>query len=63
MFYPKLIRDADKLDIWKVVTNYYNDKKGGKNKALELDLPESQGFSERVIQDLINQHPRQHPGM
>jgi putative nucleotidyltransferase with HDIG domain len=54
LFYSKLIRDADKLDIWKVVTDYYYRKDPGKNGAIELELPNTQGFSEEVYHDLVN---------
>lgn len=54
LFYAKLIRDADKLDIWKVVTDYYYRNDPKKNRAIELDLPDTPGFSEEVLQDLIN---------
>ncbi len=54
LFYLKLLRDADKLDIWKVVTDYYSRKDGKRNTALELELPDSPGFSEEVAHDLKN---------
>ncbi len=54
LFYTKLLRDADKLDIWKVVTDYYSQKSGKRNTAIELDLPDTFGFSDEVYQDLIN---------
>jgi len=54
LFYAKLIRDADKLDIWKVVTDYYYRKEPEKNGAIELDLPDTPVFSEEVYNDLIN---------
>ena len=54
LFYSKLIRDADKLDIWKVVTDYYYRKDAKKNGAIELDLPDTQGFSKEILQDLKN---------
>jgi len=54
MFYSRLIRDADKLDIWKVVTDYYLGVNGGKNAALVLELPETPGISEEVYEALIN---------
>ena len=37
LFYSRLIRDGDKLDIWKVVTDYYHRKNGHRNVALELE--------------------------
>ncbi len=55
LFFSKLIRDADKLDIWKVVTDYYSRRETMRNKAIELDLPDTPGFSEEVYHDLINQ--------
>jgi len=51
LFYAKLIRDADKLDILKVVTDYYYQSQ--RNRAIELDLPDTPGFSEEVYRDLI----------
>lgn len=54
LFYTKLLRDADKLDIWRVVTDYYNQKNGKQNVAIELNLPNTSGISEEVYQDLTN---------
>ncbi|MBN2384780.1 HD domain-containing protein [bacterium] len=53
LFYSKLIRDADKLDIWRVVIEYYYRKNSPKNEALELDLPDTPGFSTEVMQDML----------
>lgn len=54
LFYSRLIRDADKLDIWRVVTGYYHRKDGQRNIALELELPETPGISEEVYKALMN---------
>ncbi len=54
LFYSKLIRDADKLDIWRVVTSYYHRKNGRRNVALELELPDTPGISEEVYKALMN---------
>lgn len=54
LFYTKLLRDADKLDIWRVVIDYYNRKNGKKNDTIILDLPDTQGISHKVYDDLIN---------
>jgi putative nucleotidyltransferase with HDIG domain len=54
LFYAKLLRDADKLDIWRIVTDYYKQKNGKQNVALELELPNTSGISEEVYQDLTN---------
>lgn len=53
LLFAKLLRDADKLDIWRVVTEYYNQKNGKKNDAIELGLPNTPGFSNEVYQDLM----------
>ncbi len=45
----KLIRDADKLDIWRVFIEYFENSKGKRASAAVLDLPESPEYSERVI--------------
>lgn len=54
LFFAKLLRDADKLDILKVVTDYYGQKNGNRNDALELDLPNTPEISEHVYYDLMN---------
>lgn len=54
LFFSKLLRDADKLDIWKVVTDYYHRKNRERNGAIELGLPDTSGFSEEVYRDLMN---------
>ena len=54
LFYSKLIRDADKLDIWKVVIDNYYAQEENRNGTLELDLPDTPGISEEVYNDLIN---------
>ncbi|MBN1429960.1 MAG: HD domain-containing protein [Anaerolineae bacterium] len=56
LFYAKLIRDADKLDIWKVVTDYYYRKDSRKNGAIELGLPDTPGFSKEVYCALLNKN-------
>ena len=54
LFFSKLLRDADKLDIWRVVTDYYNQNNGERNGILELGLPDTAGFSDKVYQDMLN---------
>nr|MDA3781242.1 HD domain-containing protein [Bacteroidales bacterium] len=53
-FFSQLIRDADKLDIWRLITEYYMVKEQNKNASLELDLPNSDEISEKVIQAILN---------
>ncbi len=52
MFY-KLLRDADKLDIYKVVTDKFS--KDNKNKTLTLDLPDKLLLSPENFKDIMAQ--------
>jgi hypothetical protein len=54
LFYSKLLRDADKLDIWKVLTDYYLRRDGISNRAIELELPDTPGISDKVYDAVIN---------
>ncbi|MBN2090904.1 HD domain-containing protein [candidate division KSB1 bacterium] len=54
LFFTKLLRDADKLDILKVVTDYYHQNDGKRNGAIGLDLPDTPGISEEVYLDLMD---------
>jgi len=49
----KMLRDADKLDIWKVVTDYLNTKNVAKNEAIEFSLPDTPGFTPVIYADLF----------
>lgn len=53
LFFTKLLRDADKLDIWRVVTDYYRRKDGKRNNSIELGLPDTPGISDDAYNDLI----------
>ncbi|MEA1928662.1 MAG: HD domain-containing protein, partial [Candidatus Auribacterota bacterium] len=53
LFFTKLLRDADKLDIWKVVTDYYRRKERRRNVAIELGLPDTPGISGKVYESLM----------
>lgn len=54
LFFSRLLRDADKLDIWAILLDYYRRREvvGYRNLALELDLPDEPGISEEVLRDL-----------
>ena len=54
IFFSKLIRDADKLDIWRLITEYYMVKEQKENKALELELPDNDEISDNVLESIIN---------
>ena len=48
----KLVRDADKIDILYVVTDYYKSSISGTNKVLELDLPDTDTISDAIYTPL-----------
>jgi hypothetical protein len=54
LFFTKLLRDADKLDIWRTVIGYYYKKNGNRNDSLTLNLPDTPGISRDVYHDLMN---------
>jgi hypothetical protein len=55
LLFSKLLRDADKLDIWAVLLDYYHRREveGYRNEALELDLHDTPEISEEVCRDLL----------
>jgi putative nucleotidyltransferase with HDIG domain len=54
LLHSKLLRDADKLDIWRVVTNYYTERHLHRNPALELELPDTPEYSLCFVDDILN---------
>lgn len=57
IFFSKLIRDADKLDIWRLITEYYmikEQQENGENKTLELELPDNAEITDAVLEAIIN---------
>ena len=54
LFFSKLLRDADKIDIWKVVLDYYTERERVQNKTIELDLPDTAGISPEVFNAIMN---------
>lgn len=56
LFYSKLLRDADKVDILNVLTGYYKNDQPEENKALQLDLPDIPQISPQNIRDLMDGH-------
>lgn len=55
LLFSKLIRDADKLDIFYVVLGYYKQYRDEPEKfVLELDYPDKPGYSAEVIGQLLD---------
>lgn len=53
MLYAKLIRDADKLDIFRVLTEHYANKTGKTNHTLTWDLPKGTTVSPSVSKEVL----------
>jgi hypothetical protein len=54
LLFSKLLRDADKIDIWRVVTDYYKQAGERRNPAIELDLPDENWISDLPYESLMN---------
>ena len=53
--YCKMIRDADKIDIYRVVTEYYQQYLDDpENFKLEIELPDEPWYSEHVLEKVMN---------
>jgi HD superfamily phosphohydrolase YqeK len=50
----RMLRDADKADIWRVVTEYYRNSADNRNQAVELDLPDTGEISDAIYEALVN---------
>jgi hypothetical protein len=49
IFFVKLLRDADKLDIWRVFIEYYEISDENRASAVGLGLPDSPEYSEDIL--------------
>lgn len=54
LFFAKMVRDADKLDIFEIVLTHYLDEKKKGKKKVEIDLPTDDELSEKVLNDVLN---------
>jgi hypothetical protein len=50
----RVLRDADKLDIYKVLTDYYSGKNNPPNHMLTWELPKSSQLSAGVIKEVLS---------
>lgn len=54
LLFSKLLRDADKLDIFRVVTDYYRQYRDDPESfKLELELPDEPEYSMEVVERLL----------
>jgi hypothetical protein len=49
IFFIRLIRDADKLDIWRVFLEYYESPAGSKASAVGLGLPDVPEYTKEML--------------
>jgi putative nucleotidyltransferase with HDIG domain len=49
LLFAKLVRDADKLDILRVVIEYFGQDAGNRAEAVALGLPDAPGYSPVVL--------------
>ena len=55
--FAKILRDADKLDIWRVMSEYYERRdRTFRSRAIELDLPDTEEISPAVLRDVLEGH-------
>jgi hypothetical protein len=52
LFFPRLLRDADKIDIWRVFTDYYEQGDKEPNSTIVWDLPDTRGWSPCILDAL-----------
>ncbi|MDC7126448.1 MAG: NUDIX domain-containing protein [Spirochaetales bacterium] len=53
-YFTELTRDADKIDILRVITDYYNDKSDAKDLTLVHNLPDLPEISDKVYSDFMS---------
>ena len=55
LFFCKLLRDADKLDIWRVLIEHYlNGHDHNGHAALEVGFQDTPGYSKKLLDDLTS---------
>ncbi|HRZ87085.1 MAG TPA: HD domain-containing protein [bacterium] len=55
--HARLLRDADKIDIYWVVTRFYTDRDSLKDVDVKINLPDDPGISEHVYELLLHRKP------
>ena len=53
LLFARILRDADKLDIWKIVLEHYNGSNHSGNGAIEFGLPDTPGISDGAYKSLL----------
>jgi len=55
LHFIRLIRDADKLDIWRFFLEYFDERNNRQNNAFVLDLPDKPEYSNKLVEALHSQ--------
>jgi hypothetical protein len=55
IFFIRLIRDADKLDIWRVFLEYYETPDESRASAVGLGLPDVPEYTEEVLENIFKE--------
>ena len=53
LLHAKILRDADKLDIFKILSDYYSQRNAQPNHTLTWKLPKGNSVSENVERDIL----------
>jgi putative nucleotidyltransferase with HDIG domain len=53
LFFTKLVRDADKLDIFKIAIDYYSQPHSNSDGVVMLHLPDTPEVSDQICESLI----------
>ncbi len=53
LHFSRMLRDADKLDIWKVFADYYRQEDKKENKVLLQNFPDTPGISPDIYRELM----------
>ena len=53
LLFAKILRDADKLDIFKVLTDYYTVNNSSPNHTLTWELPKGKEVSKAVVKEIL----------
>jgi hypothetical protein len=64
LLFSKLIRDADKVDIFYVVTDYYEQYRDNPEEfKLEVELPDEPEYSAEVIEEVLRERRIDYSGL
>ncbi len=60
LLFIKLVRDADKLDIWRVFLDYFECPVESRANAITLGLPDTPEYSKEVIEHIFRKETAPH---